>query len=219
MFGVLPLIRDAQVIVEAQSRISKRLKILEDLRDGDGVRRRLLLEEEQLKGATSDIFLDSETGLLIPGKVTRSAYRKIWATVRWQPDRNFRVPDTDRRRWMEARRAVLGLNVDLVTAWNLMPWSWLIDYFGGVGDMLNATRNNVGASPGVVCIMARTNYVANISAMPPSGLTGGGAFDMAETLERFPSSGFTGLTASLPVLTSGQVSILGALAISRLPKR
>jgi hypothetical protein len=120
---------------------------------------------------------------------------------------------------MEARRAVYGLSFDLVSAYNLMPWSWLIDYFSSTGDFLEATRNVVGASPGNTNIMVHTLRTAVLT--PSSsfhGLTGGGGIQVRETKERFVGSGFTGLNSTVPVLTNRQVSILGALAITRLNK-
>lgn len=216
-FGLLPLIRDVQVVMTSQERIANRLREIANLRDGDGIRKKLTLENLQVKGDSSIITISSVTGLAISATRTQYASRRVWGTVRWKPDPNWWVtPDTDRRRWMEARRATLGLQFDLVSAYNLMPWSWLIDYFSSVGDFLNATRNVVGAVPGNTNIMAHTIRAANIVPFLPAGITGGSCLDVRESKERFVGSGFTGLNSTVPILSNRQVSILGALAITRL---
>lgn len=218
-FGLLPLISDVQDIMDYQNLVGNRLREIANLRDGNGIRRRINLGFTQVPGPESIQNISSITRLVIDARVQLHASRRIWGTVRWRPDPNKRVPDTDARKVMEARRAVYGLNVDLSTAYNLMPWSWLVDYFSNVGDLIDATRNDVGAVPGNTNIMVHTMYTRVATPLLPEGLTGGTAIDVHETKERFVGSGFTGLNSTIPILTNRQVSILGALAISRLPKR
>lgn len=220
MFGLVPLVNDVKAVLDSQELIANRLREIKNLRDGDGMRRKMRLGSSQVKGPSTNLTVSSVTGLIIAAKRTQYATRNIWGTARWKPDINKRIPDTDARRVMEARRAVYGLNIDLVSAYNLMPWSWLIDYFSQVGDLLEATRNDVGASPGATNIMVHTIRAANVTPSSlPTGLSGGRCLDVRETKERFPSYGWSALNTSLPILTNRQVSILGALAISRSPHK
>lgn len=220
MFGLIPLVNDVKAIMNSQELIANRLRELQNLRDGDGMRRKMRLGRTQVKGPATTITVSSITGLIIDAKRTQYATRNIWGSVRWMPDGSHRIPDTDARRVMEARRAVYGLNIDLVSAYNLMPWSWLIDYFSSVGDFIETTRNVVGATPGNTNIMVHTIRAANITPISlPPGLSGGSCLDVRETKERFVGSGFTGLNSTVPILSGRQVSILGALAISRSPHK
>ena len=218
-FGLIPLVNDVKGIMKYQELVGNRLREIANLRDGNGIRRRINLGFTQIPGPESVQNISSTTRLVIDARVQLHASRRIWGTVRWKPDPLKRVPDTDARRVMEARRAAYGLNVDLSTAYNLMPWSWLVDYFSNVGDLIDATRNDVGAVPGNTNIMVHTMYARVATPLLPDGLTGGSAVDVLETKERFIGSGFTGLNSTIPILSNRQVSILGALAISRLPKR
>jgi hypothetical protein len=44
---------------------------------------------------------------------------------------------------MAAKRQILGLNVTPEVVYNAMPWTWLADYFGGLGNVISAI------SPGI----------------------------------------------------------------------
>lgn len=218
-FGLLPLISDVKDIMNYQQLVGNRLKELNNLRDGNGLRRKINLGFTQAKGEDRLIGISSDASLVLDGGWKTYASRRIWGTVRWRPDGTVKTPDTDRRRVMEARRAVYGLNADLSSAYNLMPWSWLLDYFSNVGDVIDATRNSVGARPGNTNIMVHTIQAGVITPVPRKGLSGGGRIDVRETKERIVASGFTGHFSSSPILTNKQVSILGSLAVSRLPRR
>jgi hypothetical protein len=77
-----------------------------------------------------------------------------WASSKWLADPGGSLP-TDAELLQQARFVVHGWNASPSTFWEAVPWSWLIDYFVNVGDVLAATRNAVGAYPTNGCIMRR----------------------------------------------------------------
>lgn len=222
MFGILPLISDIEAIADSSSLMANRLRELQNLRDGNGMRKKVKIGSTTAKSGPLTGTLTSVTGIVIGYRARSYVTRRVWGTQRWEMDQNFRPPNTDHRRIMEARRAVYGLNIDFVTAWNLMPWSWLIDYFAEVGDLVEATRNSVGANAGRQCLMTETieAWVVDPSYLP-EGLSGGSGISTRTTKRRqvFASPAGAGFRMTQPILTNRQVSILGALAISRVPKR
>lgn len=116
-----------------------------------------------------------------------------------------------------AKSAVYSLRPDSLTAWNLVPWSWMADWFTSTGDFLQANRNVVGMTPGPACYMQHT-ITARVGTVEqsPKELIGGNSICTYETKTR---SVFAGpqIAAHIPLLTGYQTSILGALAITRVP--
>lgn len=76
-----------------------------------------------------------------PGKYRQSLFtrERRWfeASFRyWIPD--LGTPSGDRR----ALRALYGLNVTPGLLWELTPWSWLVDWFSNVGDVIDNVSLN-----------------------------------------------------------------------------
>jgi len=55
----------------------------------------------------------------------------------------------------EALLSALGLSPSLSTVWELIPWSWLIDWFTNFGDILSLTRNRIPYQLSRMNIMAK----------------------------------------------------------------
>jgi hypothetical protein len=55
----------------------------------------------------------------------------------------YYVPDIGSSQWTErAKRALFGQNPTPNQLWELIPWSWLIDWFSNVGDILSNLSTN-----------------------------------------------------------------------------
>lgn len=153
VFGVLPTISDMQSFLKAVHKIDKRYD--QFLRDaGRNVRRQYHFPKE--KTVTTETLSDiySPVGTYTPtgGNIflgqwgncypvyetirTRTVERDTWfsgAFTYHLPDWYDSQSETDRRRLMAQ---LFGAKPDLVTLWNLAPWSWAIDWFSNAQNVI-----------------------------------------------------------------------------------
>lgn len=218
-FGAAPLISDLRKLWDFSKHAQRRLEQLQSLFNG-GLRRRVTIGSDNLGSGSYGPGLVGFVGgsSTINGKVTWLTTRKRWATVRWEPD----SPGIPTPEWLAEKAVDTALGqVDLALIWELMPWSWLIDWCTSIGDFLSATRNAVGAHPTRVCIMTHSQVELSYEiTTKPSFVTETNAGQARARFERkrrtvnlTPS-----LNASLPFLTGKQLGILEALTIQKVPR-
>lgn len=161
--------------------------------------------------------------------VTRTT-EKVWYMGAYY----YYVPDIGSSQW--TRRAKLTLFGALPTpeaVWSVVPWSWLIDWFSNVGDLMS------NISPNAVdnCMLGRSfvmrHYTQETTCTVETSHTGihtrngnlgaewdsfGGTFTSYEKLETKVRAGGCnpfGLDVGLSNLSNGQLGILAALGASR----
>ena len=152
-------------------------------------------------------------GVLMSGQQTRTTSVKVWVHVKWHPAPDF--PRTDASLLRLARRAALGLTVDPSTAWELIPFSWLVDWFGSVGDYLAAKRNIVPSYPSTPQVMRHTRTETKIRINPVNSCPSFTVTDFSsiyETKSRQPTA-ISAFTAYVPFLSGRQLAVLGSLAV------
>lgn len=210
-FGWKPLMNDLRSIVTFQASVDARVKELERLYSKGGLKRRMKLGTWG-QASTSSVTMDSVLGTLVNARQSRFTQVERWGTVRWKPTVLPPSNSSDEMR-RQAVKAVFGLSIQAVDVWNLMPWSWLVDWCTNMGDFLEAHANRIPAAPGPVNIMTKreTSYVwtrtnPNWVDWPYSSA------DLVEK-QRYVGSGV--MSATLGFLSPRQMSILGALAVTR----
>lgn len=119
----------------------------------------------------------------------------------------------------------MGLRVTPTDVYNAMPWSWLADYFTGLGDFVEAVSGGVEdrLAADYFYIMETqkwttvTNATQGICVSPDStGEARGTRIDSWSLKTRIEGSPF-GFGIKEIDLSPMQWSILGALGLSRLP--
>lgn len=217
-FGWKPLIKDLADMLAFQEQVDKRIQELDRLYSSKGLKRRLqLLDVSEV--STSNQTVDTSIGVTIRVRKDKITRIRSWGTVRWLPTS---IPKDLKRQDLGkmARNLVFGMQhrgVDALQAWNMLPWSWLIDWFANTGEYLGAHRNSIPAEPEGPC-----NIMTLRETYESWTRTDGNQFDfigsdglrVLRTKERAQSSGT--LSVTLPFITKRQWSILGALAIQRL---
>lgn len=147
-FGIKPLVNDLVNLGRFQDATNKRVKELERLKSR-GFRRSIGIgtyeasDQRNIVAQSVDVYLQNT--------IYRTTTEKVWGFVKWTPMADF--PQTDAEMRKLAREAVLGLTFDGSTAWNLIPFTWLADWCGNVGEFLTAQRNIVPAVPSSVEVM------------------------------------------------------------------
>jgi hypothetical protein len=172
-----------------------------------------------------DVILHSQ-GAFITGKRTDVYTKFSWATAEWKLDPDTDIPTmSDRDLLGYARRLCDGITTfgAAETAWELLPWSWLADWFSNTQNFIAAHNNSVPCSYGRLCYMRTTkgNSVIEVdpSSIPP-GVTLSGQFRLWGVRKiRQPLVPISVIPLpSLPILDVGQWSILASLAAVRLLK-
>lgn len=212
-FGWRPLIQDLTKLLDFQSMVAKRERELEKLASNAGLRRRVQVGHQTLSSKSGNLILDSQPRCDGFHETTTSAER--WATVVWRPSKSLGLPTPDQRR-QQAFRSALGLDLTISTVWELLPWSWLIDWFSNVGDFLSAHRNTVPAYPTMCAVMTRVESTKRwtITKTPP-GVTATGTVAKRVLKTRSSFLPTPQLSVGIPFLGAGQLSILGSLAVTR----
>jgi hypothetical protein len=215
-FGWKPLVGDIMKFLDFSSAVNQRVKELEALYRS-GLSRTRNLDSYTGNGwwsgyaNTTDFTVVSVTG----PKVT---VQKVWGHCKWKP--TSLPPKTKQDMINLARRAALGLTIDPATFWELIPFSWMIDWASNIGSYLQAQRNIVGAVAYDISIMRQTTTVTTLARDPANSypnvdITSGTITKTTKT-RATPSAS---LSAYLPFLSVRQLSILGSLWVLRSDTR
>lgn len=218
-FGWLPLIHDVSAILNLQSIVDRRIKEMERLYSNGGLKRRLNLGSFANEFVNNLLVIDSSLGTTIFGKYTKFTSVKRWGTLRWLPTSLPPSPPGTPEFNQHCRNIVTGWTITGLNqgAWDLLPWSWLCDWFGNVGDYMLAN------SAGIPCASTTPNIMTESSTTTqwgrygsggdPAWITGGTGTVLYVSKERYVGTG--SLSAHLPFLSAGKLSILGSLFAQR----
>jgi hypothetical protein len=216
-FGWMPLIQDVQHLLDLQSHVQKRTAEIHRLYQKQGLKRRITLGTGS--GQSTVLVPNAASGGsgLWNAKFERIGHFKKWGTVRWKPTSlPPYLSDTERLNH-QVQKIVGGLTPEglLSGAWDVLPWTWLVDWFTNAGDFLLTHSNTVPAESGHASVMLNTvtksycSHYGNTS----SWLTGGDGTSILENKRRNVGTGLT--LARVPFIGLRRLSILGSLFIQR----
>lgn len=150
-FGWKPLLADIKDMLNYVQKVDERIRFLK-ANAGKPVRR-----EVQVAKTTDFVVLSDTAGIGLetnttpwwnPAK-TQGDYRRVRTLAKtqevWFSGRfvfyldDLKSPDLDKRLYAK----LLGLEVDPSFVWEAMPWSWLIDWFTNVGDVISNLHTEV----------------------------------------------------------------------------
>lgn len=213
-FGWAPLINDLSQLLGFTDMVNDRLDYLKKLDGGTDVARRLGHLPET---SNTDRILWANDG---HGKLYYEFYQTTtWKTEGWYTARvalNTPLPDTDRKQRELARNAALGLNLSPSTAWNLIPWSWLVDWFANTGDLISLTQNAIPYRVWNLNVMVKSSgrsTVAPTYLAPGLSSPGGKGYWIVK--RRDVTANPKPWITFKPWITQGQGAILGSLATVR----
>ncbi len=209
-FGWRPLLSDLRKITQFGDHVAKRTKEVERLYSKGGLKRRLTLFEGSAT-ETKNLTPESRLGTLVTVQEERTTSVIRWGTTRWKP--TSLPPKGPHGYERQAIQAVFGLSLQAEDVWNIVPWTWLVDWTTNVGDYLAAHANRIPCKPTLPNIMTRRTTNIGWKRTNSNWIRGGEGVASFDTLERAQSFGT--VEAYLPFLSSRQLSILGSLAITR----
>jgi len=210
-FGIKPLISDLKKLVNFTDEVAKRTRELEQLAKGGLRRKRDLWSGSIHTLVPFDIIAQSGDKVTVHLDVHKNTQRRIWGFVVWYPDNPKGLMKSDLRDM--ARHAVLGLNLSFETAWNAIPWTWLIDWCSNVGDVLAANRNVIGATHGAIQLMTQTTTSALAKQPVPNSPVKDGGW--TEVSKRRRTVTYVPVDFQLSLLSQRQLSILGSIGVTR----
>jgi len=215
-FGVAPIIRDVNQLGGMQSQIARRADELLKADRSGGIKRTVVVDANANQ---EDILTFLQTdGLFIREPVHWWCGQTVKVHTRWTQDGSYAPLSQSNREYVLMRRALRALTggtLDASTAWELIPWSWLVDYFGNVGEYFSATRNIVGLTLSDVAVMRHTVTTCSWGGKVGPDYAVSAFEGRLETKSRVTS--FVAPTlSSVPFLNVGQVGILTSLAATRI---
>lgn len=228
-FGWLPFFRDIVKLYQAQRNIANRLALLRR-NNGRPIRRKVTLVKDNTQTVLVNGPLAGNMKPILPSSFYRSSdivkttldhSDKVWFSGRFR----YWVPNIDTSDWeRSAKRMLFGAVPTPETVWELMPWSWLIDWFSNVGDVISNISahaiDNMAADYAYVMrentwrwSTVTTSYLATFPDGAP--ITASASFErFLETKTRISGSPF-GFGLQLRDLSGSQLAILAALGLSR----
>lgn len=228
-FGWKPLLKDLTDLVTFADAVEQRKKVLRDLVSKGGYSRKYSMPSGGGGGSNNyDLTLSLWPWCKV--RVTSTTTVKRWAKPRWVPQLPPGLTGDDRALTSYARKSIFALHPQQITlnVWEALPWSWLVDYFTNIGDVLSATDNSVAVlASDLICVMTHTTTVGTAAVIEYDNYPGvfdytrvfslGGAGKI-EKKERTLAS-LSAFKTSMPILNNGQLGILAALGAQRFGHR
>ncbi len=219
-----PMVSDLRKLCDFARAFDNRLREMYALRDGRVLKKRCHL-------GTSNVVTSSELfhwfhagyGVLLQGPFQRHLTKEVWGSAQYvvAPDSLLPQLGYDPLR-KTARMLSLGITdrETLAVAWQLCPWSWLIDWFSNISDVIAATNNQLGLTWQKICVMRKSKHIGHAridrAASTPWITLDSDYVIEYECKERYPCFPVLPFPfPTLPIISSGQMSILASLAALR----
>lgn len=235
VFGWAPFVRDLQQMYNLWKTLDKRLAQLVR-ENGKYIRRRATIQDDTVNSQTEQVYNLPFVNVLgsppnyMTGRtqytVTTRTKTKIWFSGSFR----YYVPDIGSSQWTtRATAALFGALPTPELLWEVLPWSWLIDWFSNIGDVVsNASVNAVDnlttrysfimkhvttSSEATSVVWADAKHSTQDSWNACSSTFQ--SRKILETKVRVGGGNPFGLNVSLPSLSPRQFGILAALGLSR----
>lgn len=170
-FGWIPFLSDLKKLSDITSIVESRAKELESMCKPGGLRRSKIFLHANRQNVISDrssigFFSDAGTGQVVFGSFKHVTSYTVTGSCRWR-FRGNPPPLTKLQAFNIAVKKCLSLEAPTPEdVWELIPFSWLIDYFMDVSTWLSATKGRLEIEPFDTCIMFKGK--GNVYGRPSS---------------------------------------------------
>jgi hypothetical protein len=212
-FGWEQLFRDLFNLLRFADIVEERIVELENIAKKGGMTRSRRMGSVVNSVSTSNSLLH-QTEWTVTGPTFKSTQSQKWASLRWVPDFGFDNANIRTNGMTQKIRVtVSGWDLSAATLWEILPWSWMVDYFTNIGDLLKASRNSLGYHIENPCVMTKITTRTRVG--PPGFVSpSGGTFSMPSKtrVTKIRATGFA-LTPEVhsPFLTAKQVNNLASI--------
>jgi len=207
-FGIAPVIRDLQALSKFQRTFLKRCAEVKRMQSNNGLRRTIKLGTYS-KSSIFQKTVQSNWGGFVSLPFGVNTKIVVKGHARWFPGTTFSKIMTDGDMARRVRNAVIGLDVNLSSVWDGIPWSWLVDWAVDVGSYFRANLNIIPATLSGVQIMHHTTTTWEANQYRDGDLE---MSSSKVTLERLSRKTVGVLpTAHFPLLSGSDMGILAAL--------
>lgn len=223
-FGWAPFVSDLIKAYELSNKIDRNLR---EIRANNGkVRRRggVLVNTSdsviEFNGTDYGAFypvLPTQMYATAPRYVrTKVTSKHIWFKGAFR----YWIPDTGSLQWeRNTVRKMYGLTFNAEVAWNLIPWSWLADWFGNIGDNIASFDNGWADNLTAKYAYVMAHDVVSVHHTCNAVFSTGGSLSCDTTVEyhskaRVVSSPY-GFDVSFDSLNGRRLAILAALGMTR----
>lgn len=221
-FGIAPLAGDIAKLMNFEDQVSRRIKEVERLVAKGGLRRTVVIGTYSNSGDLKRVV--QSNGVFIEPTFQWNKTVVVKVHCRWKPSVSMQSLHMAGHRRALVERALLGLGAfhgDIGTAvsqaWELIPFSWLADYMGNIGQYLSTFRNTIPSELHKCLVMENSTLKYECASWGGGGTTTmSGIVVTANSKTRFP--GTIAPAAHFPFLSGRQVGILGSLAVLRSPR-
>lgn len=209
-FGIAPVVGDLIKLMNFRDQVDRRVKIIERLKSSKGLRKTVDLTS--LSKTTSQSVVWQSADVYLSSNVDRMSAQNIRGHCRWIPTTDLSKLSSRDLEAM-AKRAVTGMTIDFSTLWEIVPFSWLIDYGTNVGQYIQNQRNIVPAFLDSVVLIKHsvTRYEVPVLRSGQHEMSRGHV--IFERKQRYPVN--ADITAYFPFLSGSQMGILASLAVTR----
>lgn len=148
-----------------------------------------------------------------------------YSSVTWfSASFKYFIPNINSQKWADgARRKLMGLNLNPSLVWELVPWSWLVDWLSNAGDVFSNMDNPLAENlvAARACVMRHTTFTVSHSGVlrfeAPYGTRQSvpiASFSKWERKHRVAASPF-GFGLAWDSFSPKQIAIAAALGLSR----
>nr|APG77041.1 hypothetical protein [Beihai levi-like virus 4] len=212
-FGWAPLISDLKTCFKFAEMTDKRRKRLSGLDQGKHISTRVNLHASS-RDDEFQAYLHT-IGPLVRASVHRHIAYEQWATCKWRvKDPGSIGTIVDEYGQMSDAIGLSTRNIPLAV-WKVLKWSWIIDWFVNISDLLKATQNSAVLAPYNACVMRRTTVKSNVIG---NNLMSGGVAH-GKTMLRHPIGLSTYPPLQLPIIDNFRAGILASLTVTRMGRR
>lgn len=158
-FGWDPLLSDVAKLFKFSEQFDRRLRELNAIYDRPGGLKRQRVVAEGHARSISTIAANSWIcGVQV--ERTNHTLSRQWASLAWKPLFGaFSMKPSSGELSRKAAASIHGWRANPKILWDALPWSWLVDYFANVGDLIEASSNSFEYFPDQCCVMSTTSCV------------------------------------------------------------